>query len=151
MINKKIILFLLISFLSILYAHQIPGISVETTKLENDKINIKAFFKRSKKPLIENEVRLISMFDKRVLKKGKLSYQGVVLEIPKESYWIYVIVRDNDIVAEGLPPKKGFNKTIEKTEIAILYTLGVCIFFIFLSFFIGYKKSKRSDEIIELS
>jgi len=142
MLSKKIVFFILITFFSTLYAHQIPGISVDVTKLENDKINIKAFFKRSKKALKGNEVRLISMFDNRVLKKGILTYQGIALDIPKESYWIYVIVRDNDIVVEGIAPEKGFDKTVKKEETAVLYTALISVFFILTAFFIGYKRSR---------
>lgn len=141
MLIKKLLI--LISFLSLLEAHRIPGISLDIKKTKNEQIQIEAFFKRSKKPLIGNEVRLISMFDNRVLNKGKTSHKKLVLDIPDESYWVYLIVRDNDIVVDGLPPKDGFKKIIKKEKIALLYTLLITCFLIFTSFLIAYKKKIR--------
>ena len=46
------------------------------------------------------------------------SYLSIVLDIPKESYWVYVIVRDNDIVKDGIAPINGFDKTIKKENVA---------------------------------
>jgi len=117
MLNKKILLLIFIAFLTVLEAHKIPGIALELEKLENDKIHINAFFKRSKRPLVGNEVRLISMFDNRVLNIGKTTKKGLILNIPNESYWVYLLVRDNDIVVDGIAPKNGFIKTVKKDNI----------------------------------
>jgi len=141
MLNKKILLLIFIAFLTVLEAHKIPGIALELEKLENDKIHINAFFKRSKRPLVGNEVRLISMFDNRVLNIGKTTKKGLILNIPNESYWVYLLVRDNDIVVDGIAPKNGFIKTVKKDKIAFIYSFIIIIIFLLLSLIIAYKKS----------
>jgi len=146
MLNKKTLLLICITFLTILEAHKIPGISLELKKLENDKIQVNAFFKRSKRPLIGNEVRLISMFDNRILATSKTTIKGTILDIPNESYWVYLLVRDNDLVKDGIAPEKGFIKIAKKEKIAFLYTTLSIIGFLIISLFIGYKKSLKFKE-----
>ena len=147
MFIKKIILPIL--FLSICsFAHKVAGVDMSLEKLQDNKIKIKAFFKKSKKPLFGNEVKLISMFDNRVLNHGKLISKGLILDIPKESYWVYVLVRDNDIVKDGIAPNGGFLKTIKKEKVAFLYTTIIAVFFILISVIIAYFKSKKFRETL---
>ncbi|WP_072681344.1 hypothetical protein [Arcobacter sp. LA11] len=146
MIKKKTILLICITFFTVLEAHKIPGIELELKKLENDKIHVSAFFKRSKRPLVGNEVRLVSMFDNRILTTTKTTIKGAILDIPKESYWVYLLVRDNDLVKDGIPPEKGFVKIAKKEKVAFLYTTLSVIGFFIISIFIGYRKSLRFKE-----
>ncbi|WP_320036049.1 hypothetical protein [Halarcobacter sp.] len=146
MLLKRVFI-LLIFCSSLVFAHRVAGVDMSLEKLEGDKILVKAFFSKSKKALGGNEVRLISMFDNRVLAKGKLTLDGLVLNIPSESYWVYVLVRDNDIVKDGLAPSGGFKKTVELKKIAFLYTVLASLFFLIISLFIAYKKSKKFKEI----
>lgn len=142
MLIRKILLpLILLSLYS--FAHKVAGVDMSLKKLENNKIEIKAFFKKSKKILSGNEVKLISMFDNRVLKEGKLKSNGLILDIPTESYWVYVLVRDNDIVQDGIAPTEGFTKTIKKDKIAFLYSTLIAILFILLSIVITYYKNKK--------
>ncbi|WP_024954713.1 hypothetical protein [Sulfurospirillum arcachonense] len=146
MLKIRVIFLLLISMFSILEAHKVPGMVVTAEKLDNNKMHIKAFYKKSKRPLIANEVRLISMLDNRVLKKGNITRKGIIMDIPKESYWIYVIVRDNDIVTDGIAPDGGFDKIVKKEKLAFLYTSLAAILFLLISFFIGYRRSKAFKQ-----
>lgn len=142
MFIKSITVFILF-FTTNLFAHNVPGMDVSLEKKENNKIHIKAFFKKSKRPLINNEVRLISKFDNRVLDKGKLGVSGLILNIPKESYWVYVLVRDNDLVKDGIAPNEGFLKSIKKEKLAFFYSSLISLVFILFSFLIAYKRTKK--------
>ena len=142
MFIKSITVFILF-FTTNLFAHNVPGMDVSLEKKENNKIHIKAFFKKSKRPLINNEVRLISKFDNRVLDKGKLGISGLILNIPKESYWVYVLVRDNDLVKDGIAPNEGFLKNIKKEKLAFFYSSLISLVFILFSFLIAYKRTKK--------
>lgn len=142
MVLKKLI-FILLFFSTSIFAHRVAGVDTSIEKKQNNKIHIKAFFQKSKKPIFGNEVKLISMFDNRVLDRGKLKHDGLVLNIPQESYWVYVLYRDNDIVKNGLEPDNGFKKEIQKNKIAFLYTILISLLFIFSSFFIGFRRSKK--------
>lgn len=142
MVLKKLIFIILFSSTSI-FAHRVAGVDTSIKKIGNDKIHIKAFFQKSKKTIFGNEVKLISMFDNRVLDKGKLKHDGLVLNIPQESYWVYVLYRDNDIVKDGLSPDNGFKKAVKKEKIAFIYTILASLLFIFTAFFIGYKRNKK--------
>lgn len=141
MIIKIIIAFTFVFNISLL-AHKVPGMDVSLEKKEKNKVIIKAFFKKSKRVLLGNEVKLISKFDNRVLAKGKLKLDGLTFDIPNESYWVFVIVRDNDLVKDGIAPDGGFKKKIKMKKTAFLYTTVLSLFFIILSLFIGYKRSK---------
>ena len=88
------------------------------------------------------------MFDNRVLTKTKLQSKGTVLDIPKESYWVYIMVRDNDIVKDGIAPTSGFEKTIVKENLAVKYSIIAGLVFIFFSFIIAYKKSTRFRQTL---
>lgn len=147
MVLKKLI-FLLIFSTTFLFAHKVAGVDTSVTKLEGNKIHIKAFFQKSKKPIFGNEVRLISMFDNRVLGKGKLTRDGLELNIPEESYWVFVLYRDNDIVKEGPAPKEGFKKAVKKEKVALLYTFLASLFFIILAIGIGYKRNKDFKQTL---
>jgi len=140
----KIFLFLLLSIN--LYAHKIPGILLEVKALENDKMLILGKFKKSKRILSGNTIRLISMFDNRVLYEAKQTNTGLITDIPKESYWIYLVVRDNDVVIDGIAPKNGFLKEIKKEPKAFLYTLISSLFLLFLSFIFMYRKKQTSPS-----
>jgi len=141
MIVRTILFFILI-FNITLFAHKVPGMEVTLEKKEQNKILIKAFLKKSKRALIGNEVKLISKFDNRVLAKGKLKVDGLTLNIPNESYWVFVIVRDNDLVKNGIAPEGGFKKEIEVKKIAFLYTSIATLLFIILTSVEGYKRNK---------
>lgn len=133
---------LFILCISTLYAHRVAGVNMDSIKIKNNKVQIKAYFKKSKKPLWGNEVRLISMFDNRILSQGKLTRKGLILDIPRESYWVYILVRDNDIVQDGPSPDGGFDKAVKIEKIAFLYTSVGTLFFIILGSFIGYRQQK---------
>lgn len=115
-------------------------------QVDDNHLKIKAFYQKSQRPLFGNEVRLISMFDNRVLGRAKLSRDGVIMSIPSESYWVYVLVRDNDIVKDGLPPKGGFKKAVEIKKRALLYSAIVTLFCIILASGIGLYKRKRFQQ-----
>lgn len=138
----RVFLFFIFIFNITLFAHSVPGMDITIEKKEQNQILIKAFFKKSKKPLVGNEVKLISKFDNRILEKDKLTAKGLTLKIPDESYWVYVIVRDNDLVKDGIAPDGGFKKQIEIKKVAFLYTTIATLFFIILSTSIGYKRNK---------
>jgi len=144
-LNRVFILIIFCTSLS--FAHRVAGVEMSLEKLEGDKILVKAFYSKSKRALSGNEVRLISMFDNRVLNKGKLTLDGLVLDIPLESYWVYVLVRDNDIVKDGIAPSSGFKKTVELKKVAFLYTSLATFLFLVISLFIAYKKSKKFKKI----
>lgn len=139
--------FILVLFLTtMMFAHKVAGVDTSITKIQNDKILIKAFFKKSKKPIYGNGVKLISMFDNRVLDKGKLLREGIELDIPKESYWVYVLYRDNDIVKDGPSPDIGFDKAVQKEKIAFLYTSILSLILIILSVLIAYRRTHNFKQ-----
>lgn len=144
---KKIFL-ILIFITSSSLAHKVAGVDTTVEKLKNNQIHIKAFMQKSKKAIYGNQVRLISMFDNRVLDKGILLRDGLILNIPKESYWVFVLYRDNDIVKDGPAPKDGFKKAIKKEKVAFLYTLLISFAFIFLALFFTYIKIKKFKQSI---
>lgn len=143
-IKKYIVIFLFLT--TSLLAHKVAGVDTSIEKIANNKILIKAFFKKSKKSIFGNEVRLISMFDNRVLNKGKLLSKGLELDIPTESYWVYVLYRDNDIVKEGPAPSNGFKKAVKKDKIAFIYTATISFILIIISVFIAYRKTHNFKQ-----
>lgn len=142
MVGKK---FLLIFFIGIsfAFAHKIAGVTMQLKKVNDNQVLIQVFSKKSKRSLVGNEVRLISMFDNRILDSGKLTNTGLQMKIPTESYWVYVLVRDNDIVGDGPAPKEGFLKVKEIKKVAFLYMSLLSLGFLLLSFSIVYFKLKR--------
>lgn len=144
-INKVISIFLLL-FTTTLFAHKIAGVELEVKKIENDKIHINAFFKKSKRALAGNKIKLISMIDNRVLFEDKLSKKGLITNIPNESYWVYLIVRDNDVVKDGPAPNKGFKIEVKKEAKAFLYTSITSFIFIFLSIILMFRSKKQKLE-----
>ena len=140
---RKVIIIWLLLFPSLLIAHKVAGVEMQVEKLEANKIKVEAYFKRSKRPLVGNEVRLISMFDHRVLSSGKLSSKGLILKIPNESYWVYVLVRDNDIVKDGPPPNEGFQKTRVMKKEAFNMMLGVSLGLLILTLIVSLLKRRR--------
>jgi hypothetical protein len=136
----KLFLFFLVSIN--LYGHRIAGIKLEVEALENNQIHITGKFQKSQRILVGNKIKLISMIDNRILFEAKEGELGLITNIPKESYWIYLIVRDNDIVINGIAPKNGFETKVEKEPRAYLYSLSFCLFFIFITIFIFYKKRR---------
>lgn len=141
-------LFIILFFSIYAFGHNIVGVDMTLKKVSDNQIEVKAFNKKSKRPLSGNEIRLISMFDNRVLTKIKLQSKGTVLDIPKESYWVYIMVRDNDIVKDGIAPTSGFEKTIVKENLAVKYSIIAGLVFIFFSFIIAYKKSTRFRQTL---
>lgn len=53
-----------------------------------------------------------------------------------------MIVRDNDLVKDGIAPDAGFKKQIEIKKVAFLYTTIATLFFIILASSIGYRRNK---------
>jgi len=144
-INRYIFL-LLVAFTTYGFAHAIPGISLKVKDLRDNTMLITANFKKSKRPLIGNKVKLISMIDNRVLFEDKISKDGLTTKIPNESYWIYLIVRDNDVVIDGIAPLKGFTKEVKKEPKAFLYTLIASLSFIVLATILMIRKKKFKKE-----
>lgn len=146
MLIKNLFILLFLSIFT--FGHNVVGVDMTVKKISDNQIEVKAFNKRSKNPLSGNEIRLISMFDNRVLTKSKLQSEGTVLDIPKESYWVYIMVRDNDIVRDGIAPTSGFEKTIVKENLAVKYSIVVGLVFILFSFFLAYKRSQRFRQTL---
>lgn len=144
MFNKTILL--LLCWASFTFAHKVAGVDMSLEALENDTIKVSAYFQKSKRALVGNEVRFISMFDNRVLDKAKLSRDGVIMSIPNESYWVYVIVRDNDIVQDGLAPSGGFKKAVEIKKRALLYSALASIACIILATAIAIYRRKKFQQ-----
>ena len=144
-INKLIFVFLVL-FTTNLFAHKIAGVELKIKKIEDDKIHINAFFKKSKRVLSGNKIKLISMIDNRVLFEDKLSQKGLVTNIPNESYWVYLIVRDNDVVKDGPAPTNGFKIEVKKEAKALLYTSLASFTFLFLSIILMFRNKKQKIE-----
>ena len=115
------------------FAHKIPGIKLQVEDLKDNTMLISAKFKKSNRALIGNKIKLISMIDNRVLFEDKLPKGGLKTTIPNESYWIYLIVRDNDVVIDGIAPLNGFAKSVKREPKAFLYTLALSVIFLILS------------------
>ena len=143
--------FLLIFFIgmSFSFAHKIAGVTMQLKYVKGNQVLIQVFSKKSKQALVGNEVRLISMFDNRILNSGKLTNNGLQMKIPNESYWVYVLVRDNDMVGDGPAPKEGFVKVKELKRVAFLYMSLLSLSFLVLSFIIVYFKIKRFKKAIK--
>lgn len=141
-ISKFIFLFSFI-FSVLGFAHAIPGINLEVKDLKNNTMLITANFKKSKRPLVGNKIKLISMIDNRVLFEDKLPLKGLITKIPDESYWIYLIVRDNDVVIDGIVPLNGFTKEVKKEPKALLYSLVLSLFFIISASLLMIKRKKE--------
>lgn len=140
-INKYIFIFLILC--SSLFAHKIPGIKLEVKDLKDNTILVNAKYKKSQRALVGNKVLLKSMIDYRVLYKGKLPKGGLKIKIPNESYWVYLIVRDNDVVLEGPAPKEGFEIEVKKEAKAFLYTSTASFIFLFLSIILMFKNKRQ--------
>ena len=133
-----------------LFAHKIEGLNLIITPLENDVIAIEGRMKSSNKKLEGNKIALISMIDKRIIQEAFLeSNKPLQLKIPDESYWVYMYVGDQDVVEEGIAPKKGFTKmAISQKERAFRTTLGMGLGFLSLFMIIFmYRVKKYYDKI----
>ncbi len=138
----KVILFILLILSTKLFAHKVAGIKLEAKKVEGDKIQINAYFQKSKRALIGNKIKLISMIDNRILYEDKLSSKGLITIIPNESYWIYLILKNNDVVIDGIAPLNGFEIEVIKEPKAFLYSLIISMIFLLLSLLFIYKRTK---------
>ena len=137
---KKIFLFIVVFFTSFLYAHKIPGITLNAKLLENDQIQIKAFNKRSKKMLNGNKIKLFAQASNKVLFEGFLKNGLLITKVPKQPYMIFMYVGSQDVVTEGLEPKSGFSGIYaSKINRAFYYSLALCLFFIFASMVLIFK------------
>lgn len=143
---NKFLLVLFIFFSTSVFAHKIPGIKLEVQDLKDNTMLITAKFKKSNRALIGNKIKLISMIDNRVLFEDKLPSGGLKTIIPNESYWVYLIVRDNDVVIDGPAPLNGFEKSIKREPKAFLYTLVLSISFLVLSILLMIKKKKYTKK-----
>jgi len=144
-INKFVLLILI--FITSLQAHKVAGIKLNIKDLKDNTILITAQYKKSKRALVGNKVKLISMIDNRVLFEDKLPQDGLIAKIPDESYWVYLIVRDTDVVLEGPSPLEGFKVYVKKEPKAFLYTFSASMIFLGLSAFLIFrKKSKRKES-----
>lgn len=140
---NKFILLVLIFFTTNSLAHSVPGIKLEVKDLKNNTMLITGKFKKSGKNLIGNKIKLISMIDYKVLFEDKLTFKGLITSIPNESYWIYLIVRDNDVVITGPAPIEGFKTLVKKEPKAFIYTLSASLIFLLLSIFLMFKKKRQ--------
>ena len=145
-ISRYIFLFTF-SFSILAFAHAIPGITLNVKDLRNNTMLITAHFKKSKRPLVGNKIQLISMIDNKVLFEDKLPIGGLVTKIPNESYWIYLIVRDNDVVIDGIAPIGGFTKEVKKEPKAFFYSFMICIFIILITVFLMIKRKKHKEKL----
>lgn len=126
-----------------MYAHKIQGFELVVTSTQTDEIFIEVKMKNSQKRLYGNKVHLISMVDSRILFEGIL-HKELKIQIPNESYWVYVYIGDNDLVQEGPAPKKGFAIFVQsQQDKAFLYTLSISSFFILLTLFLAFYKYLR--------
>lgn len=141
MIAKIIVLGCLLLIHS--FAHKIQGFELRLMKKENDTVLIEAKMKNSSKLLNGNKVQLVSMVDSRVLFEGILE-NNLHVQIPKESYWVYVYIGDSDIVQEGPAPKNGFDILIQsQQDKAFFYTLTLSLLFILLALLLSIYKTQR--------
>ena len=108
-----------------------------------EKIEIKNKSISSKKYTSGHKVQIVSMIDNRILFEQKIQNKSLILDIPKESYWIYLEARDARIIQRGPEPKDGFKIRTQIKEIAFLYTFLLSIFILFLSLII-FIKNKRA-------
>ncbi len=144
MMFKSFLLVILLSFN--MYAHKIQGFELVVTATQTDEILIEAKMKNSQKRLYGNKVHLISMVDSRILFEGILN-KGLKIQIPNESYWVYVYIGDNDLVQEGPAPKKGFAIFVQsQQDKAFLYTGSLSSFFILLSLYLAFYKYRRYKQ-----
>lgn len=137
---KKVFLFILVFFTSFLYAHKISGITLNAKLLENDKMQIKGFNKRSKKMLNGNKIKLFSQASNKVLFEGFLKNGLLITKIPKQPYMIFMYVGSKDVVIKGLEPKSGFSGIYaSKINRAFNYTLLVSLLFVFSTIILIFK------------
>ena len=144
----KALFLTLFLFISNAFAHAIPGIKLEAKKVSDNEVLITANFKKSGRALVGNKVKFISMIDNKVLFEGKMPHKGLVTQIPKESYWVFLIVRDNDVVIDGPAPTNGFEIVANKEPKALLYTASASFAFILLAvlLLIKNKREKKVEE-----
>ena len=139
----KYIFLLMIFISSDLFAHGSMRFILEVNVLKNNKIEIKNKSISSKKYTSGHKVQIVSMIDNRILFEQKIQNKSLILDIPKESYWIYLEARDARIIQRGPEPKDGFKIRTQIKEIAFLYTFLLSIFILFLSLII-FIKNKRA-------
>lgn len=149
-----VIKFWLIALLTTqLFAHKIEGINLIITPFESDTISIEGKMKGSGKKLEGNKIALISMIDKRVLEEAFLEgSKALVLNIPQESYWVYLYVGDQDVVEEGPPPRGGFKKiALSQKERAYrsmaMLSLGFITLFCVVVGYRVYRYKKRNPKL----
>ncbi|AXH14677.1 hypothetical protein CP985_04415 [Malaciobacter mytili LMG 24559] len=141
--KNKFTTILIIAFFSInLYAHNMAGFEMVLKPLKDDLLKIEAKMKNSSRKLYGNKVQLVSMVDNRVLLEGYLQEKkDLIVKIPKESYWVYIYIEDNDIVQEGPAPINGFKIIVQSQKNkAFKYCLYLSLLFLILAGFIAMKK-----------
>lgn len=132
MLNFNKILLLLFFISCSLFAHKIPGMTLTSKLIDENKIQIKGFNKRSQKLLDGNKIKLFSQANNRVIFEGYLNKGYLETKIPKEPYMIFMYVGEQDVVIEGLAPKSGFEGIYaSKTNRAFKYTFALSLLFIF--------------------
>lgn len=140
MFNIKKILLLLFFISTSLIGHKVPGMTLTSKLIDENKIEIKGFNKRSQKLLDGNKIKLFSQVNNRVLFEGYLNKGFLETRIPKEPYMIFMYVGEQDVVIEGLAPKSGYEGIYaSKTNRAFKYTLGLSLLFVFTTIFLISK------------
>lgn len=139
---KKILLvFFLLLFSDTLLAHQIAGMDLTVKLVNENKILINGFNKKTKTPLNGNKIKLYSMVNNKILFEGYLENGSLETTIPNLPYAIYMYVGSQDVVIEGIPPKEGFSGIYaSKTNRAFYYSLFFSLFFILVGISIILKR-----------
>lgn len=140
--NKFIIILSIVFFSINLYGHNMAGFEMVLKPLKEDLLKIEAKMKNSSRKLFGNKVQLVSMVNQRVLFEGYLEEKKeLIVKIPKESYWVYIFIEDNDIVEEGPAPANGFEIIVESQKNkAFKYSLYISLLFIIFASYISMKK-----------
>ncbi len=140
MLNKIKILLLLIIFSSNLYSHKEFQIDLEIKDLKNNTFSVLVRSKKNKMILKDYNIQLISKLDKRILNEKKSLNKILIFDIPNESYWIYLNIRDDNIIKNGIIALNGFKINVDKEKKAFKYTLILSLLFIFMSALIYINK-----------
>lgn len=143
---KKYILIFSIILTTQIFAHA-PKVKIFVEDLKNNSMNVYARLGDDGNFITGTTLKLISLVNKKVLYEKALIKSGLIIKIPQESYLIVLKSKGKKIEKLGIAPKEGFSTiAFEPIKYAFYTTLVLSLIFIFLAFYIAYKRVKKFKQ-----
>lgn len=140
--KKIVIVFYMFLFsFTFLKAHEVIGIALDL-ELVDEKLKIISYYEKNKKALDGNKIKIFSSLNNKLIFEGYLKDGELIVSVPKEPYYVYMYVGDDDVVVSGIPLKEESKLLgISKNNRAFMYTSFFSFLFLFMTIIIIFKRN----------